>query len=105
LSIEGKPFGGNGVRYRPIAQIGRGGMAEVLLAMAEDDGGDVGRLAVLKRIWPELAQDPDFVAMFMDEARLALRLNHPNVVQTYEVITTEGELAIAMEYLHGQPPR
>jgi serine/threonine protein kinase len=90
------------MRYEPIAQIGRGGMAEVLLARVHAVGG-VRRLAVLKRIWPELATDPDFVSMFLDEARLSLRLNHPNVVQTYEVITGGGELAIAMEYLDGQP--
>ena len=77
-------------------------MAEVLLARVHAVGG-VRRLAVLKRIWPELATDPDFVSMFLDEARLSLRLNHPNVVQTYEVITGGGELAIAMEYLDGQP--
>ena len=41
--------------------------------------------------------------MFLDEARLSLRLNHANVVQTYEVLTGDGELAIAMEYLDGQP--
>ena len=90
------------MRYEPIAQIGRGGMAEVLLARVHAVGG-VRRLAVLKRIWPELATDPDFVSMFLDEARLSLRLAHPNVVQTYEVITGGGELAIAMEYLDGQP--
>jgi serine/threonine-protein kinase len=77
-------------------------MAEVLLALAEAGGG-VRRLAVLKRTWPELATDPEFVTMFLDEARLSLRLNHANVVQTYEVLAGEGELAIAMEYLDGQP--
>jgi eukaryotic-like serine/threonine-protein kinase len=94
--------GPSAVRYEPIAQIGRGGMAEVLLALAHAGGG-ARRLTVLKRIWPELATDPDFVTMFFDEARLAVRLNHPNVVQTYEVLTERGELAIAMEYLDGQP--
>jgi serine/threonine protein kinase len=89
-------------RYEPIAQIGRGGMAEVLLTMA-DAGGGVWRLEVLKKIWPELAAEPDFVTMFLDEARLSLRLNHPNVVQTHEVFLVDGELAIAMEYLDGQP--
>jgi eukaryotic-like serine/threonine-protein kinase len=97
-----KPRGPSGTHYEPIAQIGRGGMAEVLLALAHGGGG-VRRLAVLKRTWPELATDPDFVAMFLDEARLSLRLNHANVVQTYEVLAGEGELAIAMEYLDGQP--
>src|SRR5262249_29472179 len=46
---------------------------------------------------------PEFIAMFLDEARLSARLHHPNVVQTYEVVRHEGRLAIAMEYLHGQP--
>jgi len=102
-SVEGShPVAGRGVSYTPIAQIGRGGMAEVLLAMVESGGG-VGRMAVLKRIWPELAADPDFMTMFLDEARLSLRLNHANVVQTYEVLTDNGQPAIAMEYLHGQP--
>ena len=103
-SVEGTPpVAGNGVRYTPIAQIGRGGMAEVLLAMVDAGGGGVGRMAVLKRIWPELAADPEFMTMFLDEARLSLRLNHANVVQTYEILTDGGQPAIAMEYLHGQP--
>jgi serine/threonine-protein kinase len=89
-------------RYEPIAQIGRGGMAEVLLAMM-DAGGGVRRLAVLKRMGPELASDPDFVEMFLDEARLSLRLSHANVVRTYEALVGDDELAIAMEYLDGQP--
>src|SRR3954451_21783110 len=89
-------------RYEPIAQIGRGGIAEVLLAMM-DSGSGARRLAVLKRIGPEFATDPDFVAMFLDEARLSLRLTHANVVQTYEVLVGDDELAIAMEYLDGQP--
>jgi serine/threonine protein kinase len=91
-----------GRRYEPIAQIGRGGMAEVLLALM-DSGAGARRLAVLKRIGPELATDPDFVEMFLDEARLSLRLSHANVVQTYEVLVGDDELAIAMEYLDGQP--
>jgi hypothetical protein len=94
--------GPSGRRYEPIVQIGRGGMAEVLLTIV-DAGGGMRRLEVLKRIWPELTQDPDFVAMFLDEARLSLRLNHANVVQTYEVLSEGGQLAIAMEYLDGQP--
>jgi serine/threonine-protein kinase len=76
-------------------------MAEVLLSVM-DAGGGVRKVVVLKRIWPDLATDPDFVAMFHDEAQLAIRLNHPNVVQTLEVVEAVGELAIAMEYLHGQ---
>ena len=96
------PAGQGGARYRPIAQIGRGGMAEVLLAMM-DAGCGARRLVVLKRIWPELATDPEFMTMFMDEARLSVRLNHPNVVRTFEVLAAEPEMTIAMEYLDGQP--
>jgi serine/threonine protein kinase len=88
-------------RYHLVAPIGRGGMAEVLLALM-DAGGGFSKVVVLKRIWPDLASDPDFVTMFHDEARLAIRLNHPNVVQTHAVIEEGTNLAIAMEYLHGQ---
>jgi eukaryotic-like serine/threonine-protein kinase len=89
-------------RYQPIAQIGRGGMAEVLLAMM-DAGCGARRLVVLQRIWPELATDPEFMTMFLDEARLSVRMNHPNVVRTYEVLAHGAEATIAMEYLDGQP--
>ena len=85
-----------------IAPIGRGGMAEVYLVALHSASG-VTKLAALKRIWPELACDPDFVAMFLDEAQLAVRLNHPNVVQTYEVFSQGDQLTLSMEYLEGQP--
>ncbi len=85
-----------------IAPIGRGGMAEVSLVSMQSASG-VTKLAALKRIWPELACDPDFVAMFLDEAKLAVRLNHPNVVQTFEVFCQGDQLTLAMEYLEGQP--
>jgi serine/threonine-protein kinase len=88
-------------RYREFARIGRGGMAEVFLAVACE--ATVSKLVVLKRIWPELAADPTFAAMFLDEARLSVRMSHPNVVQTYEVTEQDGRLTIAMEYLDGQP--
>jgi serine/threonine protein kinase len=63
----------------------------------------VTKLAVLKCLLPDLAEDPDYVEMFLDEARVSARLNHPNVVQTYEVLRRGDRLAIAMEYLDGQP--
>jgi eukaryotic-like serine/threonine-protein kinase len=89
-------------KYRPLAEIGRGGMAAVCLAVAT---GPVGfhKLVVLKQARPEIADDPEFLAMFLDEARLAARLNHPNVIQTYEVGHEGGRYFIAMEYLDGQP--
>src|SRR5450432_128724 len=88
-------------RYQPIARIGRGGMAEIMLTAMHASG--VTKLAVLKCLLPDLAEDPDFIEMFLDEARLCARLNHPNVVQTYEVLRHGDRIAIAMEYLDGQP--
>jgi serine/threonine-protein kinase len=89
-------------KYRPIAKLGQGGMAQVFLAMAS---GPVGfnKLVVIKEILEELADDPEFVTMFLDEARLAARLNHPNVVQTTEVGVEGSRYYICMEYLEGQP--
>jgi eukaryotic-like serine/threonine-protein kinase len=89
-------------RYRPIAEIGRGGMGEVFLAVAHGVAGFT-KLVVLKRSRPDLTDEPQVLAMFLDEARLAARLNHPNVVQTYEAGLESGSYFIAMEYLDGQP--
>ncbi|WP_437677401.1 serine/threonine protein kinase [Sorangium sp. So ce131] len=89
-------------KYRPIAEIGRGGMADVCLAVAQGPAG-FNKLVVLKRARVELCEDADILAMFLDEARLAARLNHPNVVQTYEVGDDGARFFIAMEYLDGQP--
>jgi serine/threonine-protein kinase len=89
-------------KYRLIAEIGRGGMADVFLAVAQGPAG-FNKLVVLKKARPELAQDPEFLAMFLDEARLSARLNHPNVVQTLEVGHDGERYFIAMEYLDGQP--
>ncbi|MBL9108085.1 MAG: serine/threonine protein kinase [Myxococcales bacterium] len=94
----------NSGKYRLIAELGQGGMANVFLAVTQGASGlDFSKLVVLKKLREHLATDPDFVSMFMDEARLAARLNHPNVVQTYEVDRSDDELYLAMEYLDGQP--
>ena len=89
-------------KYRLIAELGHGGMAEVYLAMVSGPAG-FNKLVVLKQIREQLAEDPEFLSMFLDEARLAARLNHPNVVQTNEVGHEAGRYFIAMEYLEGQP--
>jgi len=88
-------------RYRPIATLGEGGMARVLLTVSSGPAG-VRKLLVVKQIRPELAQDAEFVAMFLDEARLAARLSHPNVIHTYEVGIGDDGPFIGMEYLDGQ---
>jgi eukaryotic-like serine/threonine-protein kinase len=89
-------------KYRLVAEIGQGGMAEVYLAVMEGPGSFT-KLIALKILRPAFAEDPDGLAMFLDEARLAARLDHPNVVQTYEVGAAENRHYIAMEYLDGQP--
>ena len=95
---EAKSFG----KYRFIAALGSGGMAVVHLAVVHGPSG-FNKLVVLKQIHPEYSEDPEILGMFLDEARLAARLSHPNVVQTNEV-GHEGERHfMAMEYLDGQP--
>ncbi len=89
-------------RYRPIARLGEGGMARVYLALVRGPA-DVAKLFVIKQLRPELARDEEFRAMFLDEVRLATKLSHPNIVQTYEFAEHEGSPLIAMEYLDGQP--
>lgn len=89
-------------KYRPIAELGRGGMATVFLAFVHGPGG-FSKLQVVKRLRPALAADPEFLQMFLDEARLAARINHPHVVQTNEVGFDGQHYFIAMEYLDGQP--
>src|SRR5688572_8617126 len=79
-------------RYRLIANIGRGGMADVYLAVTEgvETPAQFQKLLVIKMLKRELCDDAEFVKMFLDEARLAARLNHPNVVQTIEVCEASG---------------
>jgi serine/threonine-protein kinase len=88
-------------RYQLITKLGQGGMARVLLMLARGRAG-VNKLLVVKELLPDLEEDPEFLAMFLDEARLATRLNHPNVVQTYEVTDEGSHPLIVMEYLEGQ---
>jgi serine/threonine-protein kinase len=87
--------------YRLIAKLEQGGMAEVHLAAAEDRLGS-HPLRALKLLPRELLADPHLIEMFRDEARLAVRFNHPNVVQTMEVGEHEGAHYLAMELLEGE---
>jgi serine/threonine-protein kinase len=89
-------------KYQLIAELGHGGMAQVFLALASGPAG-FNKLVVIKQIRAQFAEDPEFLSMFLDEARLAARLNHPNVVQTNEVGEDDGRYFICMEYLEGQP--
>jgi serine/threonine-protein kinase len=95
------PSEGQVGRYRLLSELGRGGTANVYLAIARGEVG-VSKLVVLKALLPELAEDPSAVAMFMEEARLAAQLNHPNVVQTYDVGVEGDRSVIVMEFLEGR---
>src|SRR5579864_5693563 len=85
-------------KYHLFASLGRGGMADVFLAVARGPMG-FNKLVVVKRL---RTQEATLVSMFLDEARLSARLNHPNIVHTYEVGECGGDYFIAMEYLEGQ---
>ena len=87
-------------RYRIVGRIAAGGMAEIYLARMLSPSG-VEREVVLKRLMPELQADQEFVQMFYDEANLASRLRHPNIVQIFELGELDGSLFIAMELLRG----
>jgi tRNA A-37 threonylcarbamoyl transferase component Bud32 len=82
-------------------ELGRGGTGVVHAAMARGPGG-FSKLVVLKTTRQELMDAPDAVRMFLKEARLSARMNHPNVVQVYEVYEDQGLPVIVMEYLDGQ---
>jgi len=87
-------------RYRLFAKLGSGGQADVFLAIARGTLG-VDKLVVIKRAKPGLAADGELLGAFLDEARLSLRLNHPNLVHTYEVGREMGAHFISMEHVEG----
>lgn len=80
--------------------LGAGGMASVHLADWKPIGAQPQRVA-LKRLYPHIAQNPDLVAMFIDEARLAHYLKHPNIAQVYEFGRIGGSYFIAFEFVQG----
>jgi serine/threonine-protein kinase len=88
-------------RFRPLIEIGRGGMAQVFLA--ESVSFDVRKLVVLKMLNDEFASHPEMRASFRREADISARMNHPNVVQVFEVVEQAGQTLIVMEYLDGLP--
>jgi eukaryotic-like serine/threonine-protein kinase len=88
-------------KYRLLAQLGQGGTADVSLAVAHGPSG-FNKLVVLKSMKSTMRSEPELARMFLNEARLAARLNHPNIVQTNEVFEYDGLPVIVMEYLEGQ---
>jgi eukaryotic-like serine/threonine-protein kinase len=88
-------------RYSVHSELASGGMASVYFARLLGPSGFT-RTVALKRPNELLAKDHEFAMMFIDEARLAARIRHPNVVSTLDVIATPGELALVMDYVHGE---
>jgi len=87
--------------YEVLTRLALGGMAELLLARRVGIEG-FQKLVVLKRILPQYASNPDFVEMFLHEARLAAALEHPNIVQVFDIGKSGDDYYFAMAYLHGK---
>jgi serine/threonine protein kinase len=87
-------------RYEIVERLAVGGMAEAFRARAHGPGG-YQRELVIKRILPHLAQDPDFVRAFVDEAKILGMLNHPNIVGVYDFGEDQGRHYLALEFLDG----
>ncbi|HUU02402.1 MAG TPA: protein kinase [Myxococcota bacterium] len=88
-------------KYKLLKLLNTGGMAEIYLARQTGIEG-FERLVVVKRILPHLARDKSLIEMFLDEARIAAKLYHPNIVQIFDLGNEDGEYYIVMEYLEGE---
>jgi len=87
-------------RYKIVERIDSGGMAEVFKGRARAIHG-IEKTVAIKRILPHLARNRKFVAMFLDEARLAVYLNHANIVQVFDIARSNGDYFIVMEFVEG----
>jgi serine/threonine protein kinase len=92
----GRRFG----KYELVRRIATGGMAEIYLARVRGFAG-FEKVLVVKKILPEHAADDDFVRMFVDEARLAATLRHPNIAEVYDLGRIDDDFFFTMEYVHG----
>ena len=87
-------------RYRPIERLAAGGMAEVFIAEATSVQGFKKRVAI-KRVLPHLAQNKNFIGMFLDEARLGARMSHANCVTVFDIGAADNTYFIVMEFIDG----
>lgn len=97
MALRGTRFG----KYNLLKRIAVGGMAEIFLARQEGLEG-FEKMICIKRIRPHLSSQPNFVNMFLNEAKLAARLNHPNIAQIYDLGRINDSYFIAMEYISGR---
>jgi len=94
------PFG----KYYLLERINVGGMAEVFRAKAFGVEG-FERLVAVKRILPNIAEDKEFIRMFIEEAKLAVQLNHANIAQIFDLGVVDSSYYIALEHVHGRDLR
>ena len=87
-------------KYTILEKIDAGGMAEVWKGKATSLRG-FEKLVAIKRVLPNLAKNKKFISMFLDEARLALYLNHANIVQTFDIGVSDHAYFIVMEWMDG----
>jgi serine/threonine protein kinase len=85
-------------RYLLLRRLSRGGMGEIFLAKSGQLTG-FEKLCVIKKILPELAEDREFIRRFIDEAQVAIKLQHANIAPVFEVGMVDGEYFLALEYL------
>ena len=88
-------------KYLLVAPLAQGGMAEIFLAKQQGPAG-YEKTVVIKRVLSHYSSHSDFVAMFLDEARLAAQLSHPNIVQIFDFGEADGSYYLCMEYLRGE---
>ncbi|MCW5833916.1 MAG: serine/threonine protein kinase, partial [Labilithrix sp.] len=88
-------------RYTILGTIASGGMARVYLGRMTGSAG-FSRPVAIKRLHPELAVQRDFVAMLVDEARLAAHIRHTNVVDTLDLVVSDGAFSLVLEYVEGE---
>ena len=91
-------------KYTLMRKLATGGMAELYLAIHRSISG-FEKLVVIKQILPKFTADAEFVQMFMDEARIAATLSHPNIIQIFDVGAVGDRYFIAMEFIHGEDVR
>jgi serine/threonine protein kinase len=90
--------------YQLLKRLATGGMAQIYLARSRGPKAS-NQLVVVKRILPHLGENKEFVQMFLDEAKIAARLAHPNIVAIYDLGAQDDSFFIAMEYIHGEDVR
>ncbi len=88
-------------KYILLEKLATGGMAEVFLARGNGAGG-IGKFFAIKRILPQYADSPEFIEMFKDEAKIAINLNHSNIVSIHEFGVEKGQFFLVMDYVEGR---